>query len=354
MERRTSKTGLPPGSFVHIGEKKTNKVNITLYDYDEESIKHFSVNDFDEIFEFSKTTSNTWINITGLHDVELLEKINTGFDIHVLSIEDILNTEQRPKIEIFENYILIILKMVRYKNDKLQSEQISFILGKNLLLTFQEKEDDFFDPIRKRIENAHGRVRKFETDYLTYTLLDLIIDHYFEIMEKITEETELIEDTISSNPADDLVEKIHDLKRKIRFLRKTIYPVRDLVLVLKDGDSPLIAKPTLRYIHDLYDHTIQIIDAININREIMAATMDLYLSTLSIKMNEVMKVLTIIATVFIPLSFLAGVYGMNFNTDASFFNMPELNFRYGYLLFWVLVSLVGVGFFWFFKRKKWI
>ncbi|MCB0281468.1 MAG: magnesium/cobalt transporter CorA [Calditrichae bacterium] len=353
-EKRSAKVGMPPGSYVYVGQKRVEQVKISAIDYDQQQFNTAVLNSIDETEIYRSRETISWINIDGLHDTSILEKIGLQYEINPLTIEDILNTHQRPKIEIFDHYILIILKMLNYKNNSLQTEQVSMILGKNFLLTFQETEGDLFDPVRARIKNSMGRIRKSGADYLAYALMDVIVDNYFIVIESIGEEIENLEDKVLKKPTDDLVEKIHFLKRKILYLRRSVYPLRESITTLQQSQPNLVKKSTRQYIRDLYEHTIQIIDAIESTRDIVTSLLDLYMSSMSIKMNEVMKVLTIIATIFIPLSFLAGVYGMNFDTGISPFNMPELEYRYGYLLFWFLTFLVAAGFMLFFKKKKWI
>lgn len=353
-EKRSSKIGLPPGSYVYVGEKRIEKIKISAIDYNESEFNKAVLNTIEDTEIYKTKPTISWINIDGLHDTTILEKIGLQYEINPLTIEDILNTHQRPKIEIFDQYILVILKMLSYKNGTLQTEQVSMIVGKNFLLTFQETEGDLLDPVRQRIENKMGRIRKNGADYLAYALMDIIVDNYFVIIENIGEEIESLEDKVLRRPSDDLVEKIHFLKRKILYLRRSVYPLRESIATIQQSQPGLIKKSTLPYIRDLYEHTIQIIDAIESTRDIATSLLDLYMSSMSIKMNEVMKVLTIIATIFIPLSFLAGVYGMNFDTSVGPFNMPELELSYGYILFWILTILIAGGFLLFFKRKKWI
>ncbi len=354
LKKQSDKIGLSPGSLVYIGQKKAKSIKIRVIDYNEEHLEGKTVKNIEETFPYKTAPTITWINIDGLHDIEILKKLSEKFNIHLLTLEDILNTRQRPKIELYDDYIFVVLKMVRYKNKKLDVEQVSLIWGKNYLITFQEKEGDLFDPVRKRLKNTAGRIRKNAADYLAYALIDLIIDHYFLILDKLSEEIEHLEENILNNPDQTLVKNIHFLKRTLIRLRKSIYPMREVVNVLYQGETPLIKKSTRRFTKDLYDHIILINDSIETYREMVTSALDLYLSTMSMKMNEIMKVLTIIATIFIPLSFLAGVYGMNFNTDVSPFNMPELSFPYGYIFFWILTICIGGGFLLFFKRKKWL
>jgi len=291
-----------------------------------------------------------------LHEQVILKQIEKHFNIHLLVMEDILNTVQRPKIEIFDDYIFVVAKMIYFDEEeyKLDIEQISLILDDNYIICFQEKRGDFFNPLRERIKNSMGRIRKSGVDYLAYAILDMIIDNYFIVLEKMDDEIEIIDEQISEDSGPELSQKINSLKRLLISLRKNTWPLREVVNTMTRGDLPYFKKATFPFLHDLHDHVIQVIDTTESHREIVTGLMDMYMSNMSNRMNEVMKVLTIIATIFIPLSFLAGVYGMNFDTDASRFNLPELHYKYGYVLFWSLVVLISGGLLVFFKRKKWL
>jgi magnesium transporter len=355
--KRISKTiGLPPGSLVHIGNTRTTKVKITVIDYDEHNYKEQEVTTVEDCFPFKDKPSVTWINVDGIHQVDIIEKIGNHFDLHPLVLEDIMNTNQRPKIEDFENYIFIVLKMLYQteKNDEITAEQISLILGKNFVLSFQETEGDVFNFVRERIRNSKGRIRKVGADYLTYALLDAIVDNYFIILEKIGEKVDIMEEELVSNPHPDTLQAIHIMKRETIFLRKSIWPLREVINGLQRGESKLIQKSTGVYLRDMYDHIIQVIDTIETFRDMISGMLDIYISSVSNKMNEVMKVLTIFAAIFIPLTFVAGIYGMNFNLDASPLNMPELNYYFGYPLVLFIMTVIGVIMLMYFRRKKWL
>lgn len=356
VKKRSAKIGMSPGSLVYVGEKKVEQVKITVIDYDEKQYRKKTVENIEDTFPFRDSKTVTWINIDGLHEVQLLESMSRHFDIHPLVVEDILGTHQRPKIEIFDDYIFIILKMIRYdqENEAIEMEQVSLILGKNFVITFQEREGDIFDPLRTRIENGKGRARKSGSDYLAYAILDILVDHYFLVLEALGEEIESLETAVLEDNDPSLIERIHYLKRQLIDLRKTIWPLREVIGNLQRSESPLVTKTINRFIGDLHDHVMQTIDTLETYREMTSSILDIYLSMMSNRMNEVMKVLTIIATIFIPLSFLAGVYGMNFDTSISTLNMPELESPYGYIMFWSLAVAIGVGLLIFFKRKRWI
>ena len=344
------KTGLPPGTLVFTGQKKLDSVKITVLDYDEHNFQEKQVAKIEDCFEFKTKPSVTWINIDGLHDVETIEKIGKQYDIHPLVLEDILNTGQRPKFDETEQYIFVVLMMLRFddENQSVITEQVSLVLGKNFVISFQENIGDVFEQIRDRIRNGKGRIRKMGPDYLMYALLDAIVDGYFIILEKLGDKIEYMEDELVNNPDKSILKQIHHLKREMIFLRKSVWPLRELISSLERSESELIRESTIAYLRDLYDHTIQVIDTVESFRDMVAGMLDLYLSSLSNRMNEVMKVLTIIATIFIPLTFVAGVYGMNF------YNMPELHWKYGYATVIIVMLIISIGMIYYFKKKKWL
>ena len=351
IKKRSEKSGLPPGSLVHVGQKKSEKVKITIIDYDEEKLREKEAKTVEECFPFKDEPTVTWINIDGLHQVDIIEKIGKYFDVHPLLLEDILNTEQRPKMEDFDDYIFIVLRMLECKNEKnwiLTSEQMSLIIGKNFVISFQESEGDIFDPVRDRIRNGKGKIRKMGPDFLAYSLMDAIVDGYFIILEKLGEKIEDIEDELMTNPTPKTLKVIHRLKRDMIYLRKSVWPFREVISNLERGESKLIKETTSIYLKDIYDHTIQVIDTIESFRDMLSGMLDIYLSSISNRMNEIMKVLTIIATIFIPLTFLVGVYGMNFKY------MPELELPWSYPALWFFMITLGVSMLVYFKKRKWI
>ncbi|MFC1699888.1 magnesium/cobalt transporter CorA [Candidatus Omnitrophota bacterium] len=324
--------------------------------YDEKEFQEKEIKTVEESFHFRDTSTVTWINIDGIHDVKIIEKIGSHFGFHPLMMEDIVNTGQRPKLEDFESYIFIVLKMLYFdeKAGEINAEQVSLIIGSNFVISFQEKEGDVFNPLRERIRSAKGRIRKTDADYLAYSLLDAIVDNYFLILEKSGEKIGAIEEKVVANPAPRTLQIIHQLKRDIIFLRKSVWPLREVVNILERSESKLIKKATRIFLRNVYDHTIQVIDTIETYRDMVSGILDIYLSSVSNRMNEVMKVLTIIATIFIPLTFIAGIYGMNFNSEASAWNMPELNWKFGYLASLGVMAVVALVMMAYFKRKKWL
>ena len=350
VSRRSKKTGLPPGTLVHIGEKKTEKVRITLMDYDPAHFEEKEVRAIEESFPFKDEPTVTWINIDGLHQVDVIEKIGQQFQLHPLILEDILTTGQRPKTDDFDDYVFIVLKMLYYdeEEEQVKAEQVSLVLGSRYLVSFQEIEGDVFASVRERIRKAKGRIRKMGSDYLAYALIDAIVDQYFTLLEIFEEKIESLEDELVSDPDPETLEDIHDVKREMIFLRKYVWPLRELIGAMARGEMSLISESTAVYLRDVYDHTIQVIDTIESFRDVLSGMLDLYLSTISNRMNEVMKVLTIIATIFIPLTFIAGIYGMNFKF------MPELEWHWGYPVAMLVMAAIAILMLVYFRRKKWL
>ena len=350
LRRKSKKAGLPPGTLIHIGEEKTTEVRITVIDYDESTLKEKEVVKIDECYAFKEQPTVTWINIDGIHDVDVIENIGKNYGIHPLLLEDIVNTEQRPKIEDFEDYLFLVLKMLSFdeKQSEIKIEQVSLVVGPNYVISFQEREGDVFDPVRDRIRHAKGRIRKMGADYLAYSLLDAIVDGYFLILEKIGDKIEDLEENLISHPDAKTLQAIHYLKREMIFLRRSVWPLREVISVMSRKESTLIRESTEIFLRDVHDHTIQVIDTIETYRDMISGMLDIYLSSISNRMNEVMKVLTIFAAIFIPLTFVAGIYGMNF----AF--MPELSWRWGYFAVLAVMAAIGISMLVYFKRKRWL
>jgi len=350
IKKRSKKAGLPPGTLVHIGEKKAETPKITIMDYDEAHFQEKETKTIEECLLFKDKPTVTWINIDGLHQVEILERLGECYGLHPLVLEDILNTDQRPKMEDYGEYLFIVLRMLNYndKSSEIEAEQISLILGTNFVLSFQEKEGDTFNPIRERIRNGKGRIRRMGADYLSYSLLDSIVDNYFIILEKLGEKIEFLEDELVTRPTPETLQIIHHLKREMIYLRKAVWPLREVIGSLERGEPPLVKETIRVYLRDVYDHTIQVIDTIETFRDMVSGMLDIYLSSISNRLNAVMKVLTIIATIFMPLTFLAGIYGMNFKY------MPELEWRWSYPVVWLIMVGIGVSMLLYFRKKKWL
>jgi magnesium transporter len=348
--RRSRKAGLPPGSLIHIGEKKAERTKITIIDYDEKAFEEKEAKSIEECCALKQTPTISWINIDGVHDSRLISDLGSRFGVHPLILEDIMNTGQRPKMEDMGEYIYIVVRMLDLtdKDQAVHTEQVSLVLGPNFVMSFQESEGDVFEAVRERIRSGKGRVRKQGADYLAYALIDAIVDNYFIVLEKLGEKIEDIEEELVRDPDRDTIHRIHALKREMIYLRKSVWPLREVISGLERAGSDLIKDSTRIFFRDVYDHTIQVIDTVETYRDMLSGMLDLYLSSVSNRMNEVMKVLTIIATIFIPLTFLAGIYGMNFKF------MPELEWHWGYFLVLAVMLALGVLMVIFFKRKRWL
>jgi magnesium transporter len=350
IKNKPKKIGLDPGSLVYVGDKEKQPITITLFDYKSDHFIEKTVLSIEDLLEYKRTETTSWINIDGVHEVDILEKIGKYFDIHPLTLEDILNTNQRPKLDEYPNYLYIVLRMffLNEKDKSLKNEQVSLILTKNIVITFLEDVGDVFGPVRERLRKSATKLRESGTDYLAYALIDSIVDSYFHILEKIGEEVEGLEDSLVLKPNKNDLQAIHMLRREMILLRRAIWPLREVVSAMQRNENEFIEDKTRVYLRDVYDHTIQVIDTIESYREMVVGMLDTYLSSTSNKLNEVMKVLTVISTLFIPLTFLAGVYGMNFR------HFPELGYDWMYPWgFWTLTLFVVLGMAVFFKRKNW-
>ncbi|MCB9185490.1 MAG: magnesium/cobalt transporter CorA [Flavobacteriales bacterium] len=348
FKRNSLKAGLPPGALVLIGNQREEPVTIELIDYSEDSYAEVEIADVEDLKESLLTSTVSWVNINGIHNTDAIGAIGKVYGIHNLVLEDILNTDHRPKVEPFEDYVFFTMKMMWYnKNDELEHEQISIVFGKPYVLCFQEVKGDIFDPIRQRIRENSGLIRKKGTDYLVYRLIDSVVDNYFAIIERIDERVENLEIAIIEETEEDLTREIQHLKREIITLKRALLPLREAVSGLEKRVSELIDPDNEKYFRDVYDHLIQIADNLETNREVLSGLMDLQMANMSNRMNQVMKVLTVIASLFIPLTFIAGIYGMNFEY------MPELHWKYGYFAVWGLMLLIFAAMLIFFRRKKW-
>lgn len=350
IKRREKKIGLPPGTPVYTGDKKEEEVRISIIDYTEDQFQEMEVESIEECFPFKDSSSVTWINIDGIHRVDIIERIGQHFDLHSLIVEDIVSPHQRPKLEDFGEYVYIVFKMLQYdeKENSIKIEQVSIILGNNFVISFQEMRGDIFEPIRDRIRSGKGRIRKMHSDYLAYALMDTIVDNYYTILEGFGDKIEEIEGKVVTDPKPETFQEIHKLKREMIFLRKSVWPLREVIGSLERDELPLIHKTTQKFFRDVYDHTIQVIDTVETFRDMLSGMHDTYLSSISNRMNEVMKVLTIIATIFIPLTFIAGIYGMNFEF------MPELKWRWAYFGVWGIILIIAVFMVLFFRKKRWL
>lgn len=347
---KSMRDNLLPGSLVFTGEQKMEKPRLRMIDYTHSELKEIEVSKIEEGLPYiQREDSVTWVNIDGIHDVELFRKIQDQFEIHPLAIEDILNTGARPKFEAHEKYLLITLKAISFDNEngKVVLEQLSFILGPGYVLSFQESPGNFFDSVRDRLRNSRGRIRNRGADYLCYALVDAIVDSYYKLPEALSQSIENIEAKVLSDAGPEDLEAIYNLKRELVILDRAMWPVLELVNGMRKEESGLISEGLGPYLHDLSDHAQQLTGSVHAIREMTSNLQDLYLSTVSNSTNEVMKVLAIIATIFIPLTFIAGVFGMNFEF------MPELKMKYAYYITLMIMVVVGVAMTYYFKRKKW-
>lgn len=351
MARRRSgkgkKAGLPPGTLVFTGEQRMEVPDLSVYNYSPERI-HVSKTKQDIVYPPPEGV--IWVDIRGLHEVELLRELGSRFEIHALVLEDIVDVSQRPKFDNYDDGFLVLLHSITFNRDELrvQQEQISVYCGQGFVLSFQEDAKDCFPSIRQRIQNSQGRIRKYHSDYLTYALVDDIVDHYFITLESIGEVIDSLEDEISEDPSFATKNKIHQMKRAILDMRKGITPLRDALSQMIRSDSVVITDATEPYLQDLYGNVLQTMEIADGYRDILSGLQDLYLAEISYKMNKVMQTLTIVATIFIPLTFFAGIYGMNFDY------MPELHWKYGYFILLGLMFVVGVGLLYLFRKRKWL
>lgn len=353
MQNVSEKSGLPPGTIAYYGKAVTEQVSITLIQYNETEFYEHTFDSFDDCHNHSRDGFVKWINVDGIHNVDVLEHIGKQYNIHPLTLEDIANTAQRAKVEDFDNYIACIMKMV-YPDTKgeedLVSEQLTILLlDNNTVLSFQEADGgDAFDIIRNRIRQGKGRIRRVQADYLTYALMDAVVDSYFTVLEKIGDALEVLEEDLLRDPHPNTIHQLHSFKRQLIFLRKAVWPMREMVNNIERSETKLFSEATSIYLRDVHDHAIRVIDTVETYRDLQAGMMDIYLSSVSNRMNQVMKTLTIITTIFVPLTFIAGVYGMNFD------NMPELHEDYGYFVVWGVMLVIVIALLIYFRKKRWL
>jgi magnesium transporter len=348
MENIQDKTGAPPGTILYSGKDTTEKVKITLIEYNETDYIEKDFYDFSSCLEAVNPAMVKWINVDGIHKVDLIETIGKYYNIHPLTLEDIVNTDQRSKFEDYDSYVVSIMKMIYYDGE-IQSEQLSVVLMEGLVISFQEVHGgDAFDMIRNRIRQGKGRIRKMGADYLAYALLDAVVDCYFNILEKFGDRIESLEEELMEEPTKQTLKLLHHMKREMIFLRKAVWPMRELINNLERSETELIKPSTDIYLRDLHDHSVRVIDTVETFRDLLSGMMDIYLSSVSNRMNEVMKVLTIITTIFVPVTFIVGVYGMNFEF------MPELHYQWGYPATWIVILTTIGSLLIYFRRKKWM
>ncbi|WFN37694.1 magnesium/cobalt transporter CorA [Methanomicrobium antiquum] len=345
--KESSKAGMAPGTLIGISETEPAKTIVNCIEFDDSSLQEYSIVDIKNLKKIENDGKIRWIEIKGLLDIDKIENLGQAFNIHPLTLEDSLNTYLRPKFENFDNYFFISLKYVFFK-EEITSKQISIIVAENVIITISESEVPGFENIKQRIKDNKNKITKSGKDYLMYMIIDMIVDSYFLAFESIGDKIEDIEDNVLKNPDSEIMDQIYSLKRQMIYLRKITWPMRDMISGIRRSDSEMISQTTQIYLNDVSDHIIQIIDTVETYRDMISELREIYLSSISNKMNEVMKVLTIIATIFIPLTFIAGIYGMNFHF------MPELGWALGYpatIIFMIAISLVMIL---FFRKKRWI
>ena len=349
-KKRSSKSGLPPGTPVHIGVQRVDAMSITGRIFSESMAHVQTILRVEDIAAFLQDPHKKWVTIQGIHDVDTLQRAAEMFGLHPLVVEDIVNTEHRAKIEDYGTYVFVILKVVSYKNSEgtLTVEQVSLVLGDNFVLCVLEGTDNPFSVLEERLAKDHSRLRQLGCDYLAYAHIDTLIDHYFPLLERLGEEIDELEDNLVERTDRECLTRLHYLKRNMLHVRKAVWPLREVLSHLERGDSKLIEASTHVYLRDAYDHVVQIIETTETYREMLGEMLDMYLSSLSNKLNETMKVLTVIATIFIPLTFIVGIYGMNFRV------MPELEWPWGYPAIMGLMLLLALGMLWYFRNKEWI
>jgi magnesium transporter len=340
---------LPPGSLVYKGEKKEEKVSIELFHFDQNSFTEIAMDEPKELRNYLVEGKTSWINVSGLHETDLIQELGEVLSINKLILEDVLHTNQRAKMDSHDDHLYVVMRMLGIdpETGRMAGEQLSLVLGNNWIISFQEQTGDLFDVLRQRLREDYGTMRSKKADYLFYRLIDIVVDNYFHVVDKLSDDIEQLEDEIQIDPQASAVQTIQRTKRQLIRLRKAVVPLREVVNQLRE-EEPLISDNTRSFIPDLRDHVLQIADSVESQRELISGTMDMYMSTVSLKMNQVMQVLTIIATIFIPLTFIAGIYGMNFQY------MPELSWEYGYFVVWGVMVAIFLGMLVYFRGKKWL
>jgi magnesium transporter len=347
---KTNKPATAPGTIRYFGKKQEAQVELYLMDYNESEMVEKKIGSLKELVDYEGKPSITWVNITGVHNEGIIKELGEYVGVHPLVMEDMVNTTQSPKVEEFDDYLFVILKMASYDEEQQEvvMEQLSMILGVDYVILLQENKAEILDGLRERIRQSRGKFRKLGSDYLLYAIIDAIVDHYFNVLERLGEDIEKMEEDLVSSPDKNLLLNIYRLKKELAFLRKSIWPMREVAGNLYRMEHKLVQDGTKVFLRDVYDHTIQVVETVETFRDMASGMLDLYLSTTSNKMNAIMKVLTIFAAIFIPLTFLAGVYGMNFEF------MPELHYKLAYPIWWGVTIVLGVGLLIYFVRKKWL
>jgi magnesium transporter len=350
LGRASKKSGLAAGELVHVGEVHAEKSAITLLDYDKENLALHHISSVHELLAYKDTDTVTWVMIEGLADIELISELGQAFEIHPLVLEDILNTHQRPRLDDFEDYLYLVFKRFEVTNQEfsVKQEQISLLLFDNILFTFKEKHDALFESLINRLQADMGRLRTQSTDYLAYSVLDTVVDGYFILQDTLDFFVDDIEDKLFEQPGPELLTRIQQVKRELIFVRKSLSPLREMLAALERSDSSLLSEKTHIYLRDVYDHTIRVIESVDSYRDLITGMLEIYLSSVSNRLNEIMKVLTVFSTIFIPLTFLTGIYGMNFR------DMPELKWPWSYPILWGIFISIPVTLLIYFRKRKWL
>lgn len=349
---RTShkKPGAAPGTLVYTGPERSEPVTVHLIEYDQDAYEERTLSPEADFNEISRGARVAWVNVDGLNDLDLTQRIGSAFGLHPLVLEDLVHTGQRPKVEEHEDYFFVVLRMLTLDAGGLSvnSEQVGIIFGKGYVLSFQERAGDVWEVVRERIRGKGSRLRSRGADFLAYALIDAVVDHYFHILEGVAEQVEKLEEEVLGSPSQETMHRIHNLRQEMLVVRRAVWPLRELANTLVRTESPLIEDSTGVFLRDVYDHTVQVVDSAETLRDVVSGLMDLYLSSVSNRMNEIMKVLTIMASIFIPLTFLAGIYGMNFE------RMPELGVSWAYPALLGIMGAIGIGLLVFFKKRGWL
>ena len=348
VQKRSKKTGLSPGTLIHIGETRTNSVTVTRFNYAGTHCDEQVVTDMETLRPPADETV-TWVNVGGVHKVEVLEGFGKHFGLHPLLLEDIANTDQRPKLDDYETYLFLVMKMLMTSDrGDILVEQVSFVLGRNYVLSFQENGTDVFGAVRDRLKGGKGRLRQNGSDYLMYALIDAVVDQYFTVLEMLGERIESLQERVIADPKPETLQDIHALKRQLLFVRRAVWPLREAMNNLSRSECPFLHEPMKLFFRDVYDHVVQIVDTIETLREMVSASLDIYLSSVSYRLNAVMRVLTVITTIFMPLSFIAGIYGMNFE------HMPQLKWAWGYPMALGIMGIVAAIMLIGFRLENWL
>lgn len=350
VKSASKKAGLPEGEIVHVGEIHETSTRLTVLDYDRDNLLVHEITSIDELLPYKSSNTVSWVIVEGLTEVDIIQSLGQMFNVHPLVQEDIVSTHQRPKLDEFEDYLYLVIKRLEVENDdfRVRQEQVSLLLFENMLFTFKEKRDDLFVPVITRLRAEKGRLRTQTTDYLAYVVLDTIVDGYFVVQDALDAFSDDVEDRLFDRPGPDLLNRIQQAKRELIFVRKSLSPLREMLAALERSDSMLLSEKTHIYLRDVYDHTIRVIETVDSYRDLITGMLEIYLSSVSNRLNEIMKVLTVFSTIFIPLTFITGIYGMNFQ------NMPELKWAWSYPIIWLVFISVAGALLYFFRKRKWL